>query len=515
MFTYSILSGIFIGTSFIPFPPWASLFAFVPLWHFWQSETSLKKIFWSGWITQFILTLIGFNWIIITIHDFGGLPWPVAFLGLLAFCSFATIYIPMAGLIYGLLKQKAHFNSMQSLLLIATLLALLEPLVKTIFPWNFGYTTITLPLPTFHIAEWIGFEGISSIIIFLNILSYFIIFPISKSFNRAFSSLCLIFILCILTATGYFLKISAHKTNMDKSLSVGIVQANIGNLQEQANLHGFRYKSIIINKYLNLSKEVQKSHDPDILIWPETAAPVKLGPYTSNPYSINLTKELKKLNISLITGTYTRADTGQTANSVVFIDKGEFISPNYSKTHLLAFGEYIPGSKLYPKVKTFLPQISDFKAGNGPQITNFKNTNFGVQICYESLFPRFSTKLAKLGAEVIVNVTNDSWYGIYMEPKQHLYMTLARAIETRRPLIRSTNTGISTVILSNGEILEQSPTRSIWTSVFDVPYSSAPKITFYTKYTNLGFYIKFLLLLLLLVYGFKQRKIHETKKLNK
>ena len=172
----------------------------------------------------------------------------------------------------------------------------------------------------------------------------------------------------------------------------------------------------------------------------------------------------------------------------------------------MAFGEYIPGSQLYPKVKTWLPQISDFKAGNGPQTTLFKDIKFGIQICYESLFPRFSTKLASLGSEVIVNVTNDSWYGTYMEPYQHMYMTLARAIEVRRPLIRSTNTGISTVVLADGTILEQSPMNKVWSNTYDVPYTSNLKQTFYSKYTNLGFYLKLLLLIGLITIGAKQRK---------
>jgi len=506
-FICSILSGIFIGTSFIPFPPWASIFAFVPLWNYWLGESSAKKIFWSGWLTQFILTLIGFNWIIITIHDFGGMPWPVAALGLLAFCSFATIYIPIAGLLFAFIKKKIKLSSLQSLILVASLLAILEPIIKTIFPWNFGYTLMTLPIPLYQVAEWIGFEGLSTVIIFANIILYCMVFPVSKNINKLTGALTVLILFSTLTLCGYYLENNLPET--DKNLKVGIVQANIGNLDEQFKIHGKSFRDKIINKYIELTKIETAKNNPDVIVWPETAAPTKLGPNVNNFYNRRLKRSLVTNDISLITGTYTKASTGQTSNSVVFIDKGQFVEPSYSKTHLLAFGEYIPGSQYYPVVKTWLPQISDFKPGEGPQITLFKDVKYGIQICYESLFPKFSAKLANLGSEVIVNVTNDSWYGTYMEPYQHMYMTLARAIEVRRPLIRSTNTGISTVILADGTILDKSPISKVWSHTFDVPYSSEPKSTFYSRYPNLGLYIKLFILFLILFLAIKQRTKHE------
>jgi apolipoprotein N-acyltransferase len=87
--------------------------------------------------------------------------------------------------------------------------------------------------------------------------------------------------------------------------------------------------------------------------------------------------------------------------------------------------------------------------------------------------------LANQDAQLIVNLTNDSWYGTWQEPYQHLYMTLARAIEFRRPLIRATNTGISTVVLASGEVLEKSPMAREWTYIYDIPYRSRPGKTFY------------------------------------
>ena len=106
----------------------------------------------------------------------------------------------------------------------------------------------------------------------------------------------------------------------------------------------------------------------------------------------------------------------------------------------------------------------------------------GGQICYESLFPGFSRSLAALGAQFIVNVTNDSWYGSWQEPYQHLYMTLARGVEFRRPVLRVTNTGVSSVVLASGDILEQSPIHQPWAGLYEVPYLTTPPATFYQNW---------------------------------
>jgi apolipoprotein N-acyltransferase len=103
----------------------------------------------------------------------------------------------------------------------------------------------------------------------------------------------------------------------------------------------------------------------------------------------------------------------------------------------------------------------------------------GAQICYEGLFDWFSRQQALQGAHVLVNLTNDAWYGSWQQPYQHLYMTLARAIEVRRPLIRSTNTGISAAILGSGEALAQLPMNQAWFHVYEVPYATSPPATLF------------------------------------
>ena len=100
---------------------------------------------------------------------------------------------------------------------------------------------------------------------------------------------------------------------------------------------------------------------------------------------------------------------------------------------------------------------------------------------------------------MIINVTNDSWFGKHFEPYQHLYMTLARAVEMRRPLVRATNTGITTAILASGQVLQHSPLHSEWIGRFDVPYKKNPPHTIYEKIA--GFWIWALAFVSLLLIG--------------
>ena len=126
---------------------------------------------------------------------------------------------------------------------------------------------------------------------------------------------------------------------------------------------------------------------------------------------------------------------------------------------------------------------------------------YGPQICYEGLYPWFTVELAKKGAQIIGNVTNDSWFGEKFEPYQHLYMTLARAIEVRRPLIRATNTGITTGISAAGELFQRSPQNQEWEGSFEIPYMKNPPHTFFETMDALWVWILFGTLALLFAFA--------------
>lgn len=506
-----IISGIFIGTSYIPFPPWASLFCFVPLWIFWSTQKSYKQIFLAGWLTSFIFTVIGFNWVAYLLHEFAHLPWPVAFIGMILFAAVAHLFVPIAGCLWFFIQKKLNSPAWLSLSLMTLLTILCEFYSFTLFDWNFGYSWYASDLPLYHWAEFIGFSGLSALTLLANLPLYF---AWANRHNLKGKLLAggVITIFALLNISGISLKNNIPQP--DATANVLLVQASISNEEKMAAELGQGYRDEIFNRYKKLTalgSQKYGKENIDFAVWPETAFPFLLGDaFLSKPSNLNLSDFLKQHQLALITGAYSVDYASRLiTNSLFVLDKnGQLQSPHYSKTQLLAFGEYIPGEDMFPQIRQWLPPTGHFARGSGPTLL-LKLDDFKIapQICYESLFPSFAKSHADLGSQFTVNVTNDSWYGTWQEPYQHLIMTLARAVEFRRPLIRATNTGISTVVLASGEILEQSPLYEEWTGFYQVPYQKNPKKTFYQLWFRLIPFLLWLCLAGLLAFGFIRYRI--------
>lgn len=488
-----------MGTSYIPFPPWALLFCFVPLLSHWLKESSTKNVFWTGWICQFTFTLIGFNWVAYTIHEFGRMPWPIAIVGLLIFCSFANLHIPLAGIVWHRLFKNTPNTGVKTTSLIV-LLILAERLFPMIFDWNMGYTWLWAKFPAYHLADWVGFMGLSTLTWAFQGLFLFT-WVYRQGPKRYAGLIASIFAFLLLNVAGWLHK---PETKNFHELKVAVIQANIGNLEKQMTEEGYGFRQSIIDRYLALSRR-ESINNPDFYLWPETAFPDYLTPqsYMLGVYGRQVRSFLEEQNATLLTGTYGISSKGRMTNSLAALGKEGFLTGAYHKTHLLAFGEFIPGATYFPVLKKWLPMVADFERGPGPTVLEVNGLPMGVQICYEGLFDRFTRGLARKGAWVIVNVTNDSWYGTWQEPYQHMTMTLARSIEVRLPLIRATNTGISTVQLPTGETLEKSPLAQAWSHTYTVPYTPTPTLTFFAGF---GYWVFPLFLVALLIWTLWNRK---------
>ena len=214
------------------------------------------------------------------------------------------------------------------------------------------------------------------------------------------------------------------------------------------------------------------------------------------PNQLALQNQINQWQVVLLTGGYSQNLTKRdhlgnfkTQNSIFFIGPNQ-PTPNsapqpspYFKSDLLVFGEYMPLGETFPILYQWLPFVGVYERGPGPVLktihtTENKEFNLGPQICYESLNSAFARGLSNAGADIIFNATNDSWYGAGTEPYQHMIMTLGRAVEVRRPLIRATNTGFSTAILANGLQLAQSPMDQPWVHTFEIDYKKKPTIVF-------------------------------------
>jgi len=480
-----LLSGLLLGTSYIPFPPWALFFCLVPLWLFWLRESSVRNILWGGWLTQFLFCLIGFHWVAYTAHEFGGMPWPAALLVLLLFCAFGHLFFVVTGLAFALLRDRLHLSGTARLLLLPCITALCWRIVPMIFPWNMGYPWLGARLPAFQLAEFVGFEGLSVLTLFLNLAIL-----LAWEHRRERKGALLLggtaaFLLLINGAGGL---VGKSLPPPDATATVLVVQGNVGNLEKvYAETRGL-YREEILRRYFRLTRQGMAQgpdRTPDFAVWPETAFPETiLQDRLTEGYSGVLTKFVRSHGTPLVTGAVGRdASGGKPTNSLFFLDRdGGLADKPYDKVHLLIFGEYFPFSDRFPVLRDWFPFTADFARGPGPGIRAIAGIRVGPQICYEGLFPDVSRTLADQGAQLFVNVTNDSWFGTLAEPRQHLVMTLARGIEFRRPVVRATNTGISAAMRADGTLLDLSPLHEEWAGLYEIPYRKVPRPTFYQEY---------------------------------
>ena len=480
----SILTGILVGTSYIPFPPWAIFFCYVPLWISWFEEKSTREIFWTGWVSQFVLTLIGFNWVAHTVHEFGHFPWPATVVVLLLFCSFANLQVPLVGLAWFYFCKYLKIGPRGKIWLLPLFACVGERVFPMIFDWHNGYTFLWAGFPALQLADIFGFIGLSSISLMFN--GFFLwawwLWRQKKVWWRAAAVPPVAFLL--LNVWGHYHGVAQPQPDATKKFL--IVQANIGNEEKVAAEQGVRFRDVVVNRFTELTQQgLQQSGHADFAIWPETAFPEIIdSPSLAAGYPLKLKSFLLGQKVQLITGGYSRVfPSGKITNSFFVLgENGEWLTPPYHKTMLLAFGEYLPLGEWLPFVRKAVPEIGDFGRGPGPTVLTAGDLKIGAQICYEGLFDWFSRRQALQGAHMMVNLTNDSWFGTWEQPYQHGYMTLARAVEVRRPMVRSTNTGISTVALASGEIMELSPLHKEWFHLYDVPYATQPQTTIFMRW---------------------------------
>lgn len=515
-----ILSGILIGTNYIPFYPWAEFFCLTPLLLFWWTRAANKRqAFIAGWLAQFILNLIGFHWIAYTAVEFGHFPLWGGILSLVGFASIAHLYFPVAGVSAHWLIHRFGLKGKSSLFVYALVFALFDRHFPKIFPWHFGYPWLWAGWPGAQFSDVIGFEGLNVLTILVNALVAWAVVEGLLKFAGARRKPWLIAgAAAALVVTVNLLgwgRESAWKQT-DAELKVLAIQGNIGNFEKLMVELRSDFGVPIVQKYVHMSRLALNQHpEAELMIWPETAFPSHLDRAFLNQFlPMQVRSFLRETHMPLLTGAYSNQwGRRDVFNGLFYLDaNGEEPIDPYRKTILLVFGETFPFSEYIPYMEKLFPDQGSFTRGSGPKILNLdlpartpgnqqQRIAVGAQICYEGLYPWFSAQLAREGAQLFANVTNDSWFWKPFEPNQHLYMTLARALEFRRPLFRSTNTGITTAILATGEILEKSPLGEEWSGVFRIPYLKNPPHTFYERYGAAWPWILILTLVLVLALG--------------
>jgi len=196
---------------------------------------------------------------------------------------------------------------------------------------------------------------------------------------------------------------------------------------------------------------------PPLLIWAENPAPFF---FTRDPIFRSAMENLaRQTRAVVITNTIIPVDAkGETiTNSAVTLDPDGREVSRYDKIHLVPFGEYVPWWALPGLVSKITSEVGNFVSGSRYSVANSPGGGIGVLICYEAIIPQLARKLVAGGAGVLVNISNDAWYGDSAAAYQHLEMARLRAIENYRYFLRATNDGLTTLIDPHGRVLEEIP----------------------------------------------------------
>ena len=412
-----------------------------------------------------VITALSFYWITKTLQEFGALPFVVAAISNIFFAFILNphviilIFTITAIELYFPRIQKSFFKSGLFTFILAALMTSLEYYVPQQFP-------IMLGQPWIIFSEYLGFASYMGLPVF-SFFSYLLAFECVKAYQQKSLSYINIFSILIFVFVNPFL-IPKNLYEKTHKLNVRAVQANISNFLKVDSESG-AYASVeeVIDRYQKLSTmSFKDNEDVDLIIWPETAYPFPL--YTNKR---DITKTLtpsffssitSQMNSSLFIGGYDHYKSNEDGshfqteyNAGLFIDRNAKLQNVYHKHILIPFGETLPLGPFTKWASQHVSEMAFFAQGKTYPLFELENgTRFISSICYEILKPEFVRDYlnhSQKRAHLMINLTNDSWYGNTVEPEQHLFLARWRAIEFNLPILRSTNTGITTLIQANGK----------------------------------------------------------------
>jgi apolipoprotein N-acyltransferase len=458
-----------------------------------NKKTSAFRLFFFFAFVSYVLILY---WIPGVMVNYGGMSPPLSIMGIIVLAAFLSLFHGLSGI----LIRRAYLSyPLLHLLMIPLIWISRDLVIEKIFggfPWCLaGYSQYK---NTFfaQLAEIGGIHLISFLLIFLNILIFRLIF--SRGREKRIVVALAVTLVSIYTVGFYLHRSASARSEQYETHKAGIIQPNTSNDRITR-----REKLVILNRLLEESEELA-ARGAEFIIWPEHT--IHIYPLQSTDYRRRIYKFVNA-NVPLLAGFTDMQSFSRIYNSAVLFEKIDSAATlnidniqKYDKVHLTPFGEYILFRKLLFFVKRITDEIADFSPGSGVHNLTIYGHNVSVPICYEIIFPELVRDFVSRNGELLVTISNDSWFGDTSAPFQHLSMAVFRCIENRRYLLRSTTNGISAVVSPTGEIRYTSDYDTSDHFIGEFKYLDYQ--TFFTRYGYLFPYFCAVLLLLFYVIGF-------------
>lgn len=446
----SIVSGVMLALSF----PSAdfSFFAWIALIPMMMAVegTSVRTSFRIGFTCGISAYAIILYWINIVITQYGNLPLAVSLMMYLLLVAWLAMFYGLA-LMIARYAELAGIKTAFSLPIAWVAFDFIRSFLFSGFPWAMlGHSQYRI-LPLIQIADIAGVYGITLLVVLTNVVLYRVVRGLSGIKATSYPIKSALVLLLFLSATlfyGFNQLNNKAENKPSQTIQVALIQGNIS----QHIKWNPEFKEETISTYEKLTHEATKD-GAELVVWPESAVPFFFQDDIKSAERLrNLARETESF---LLFGSPAHELNNQKRiflNSAFMISpKGENIGRS-DKMHLVPFGEYVPLGSLFPFITKIVVGIGDFTPGKMAVPLDIGRTKIGTLVCYEAIFPELARMYVNAGARVLVNITNDAWFGNSSAPYQHLSIAAFRAIETRTPLIRAANTGITAIIDQNGHI---------------------------------------------------------------
>ncbi len=491
-FLLAVLSGVLYFLGFVGFDIWPLIFLFLTPLLFAIEGATPRRALLLGQIAGTVAMLGGYYWVTHLLLDFAGLNLPLALLGCLLLALFHGLSVGAVAWLVRIAEVRLKIPAIVSL---PIGYAAVETVFPFIFPSYLGNALYRVSILT-QIVEVFGMLG-------LTVLICLVAAALHSRTRRDLSVAGGALALTLIFGAVRIPVVDAKVAEAPK-LKVGIVQTNLGARDKAEKRNEF------IHRHQAMSRELLASHrDLDLIVWPESA------------YNRYIRKDQKNvraevtdgIDVPVIFGALTYEEGPKDDpdrffyNTAVATSSTGDVVGMFDKIELLVFGETLPLVDTFPQIRKLFPRSSTFTRGKHYVSFEVAGAKLLPMICYEDIIPGFVRKMWSKGgpAEALVNVTNDSWYGNTHEPLIHLVLATFRTIETRRALIRSTNTGISAFVDPVGRIVKRTGQWTQETLVDDVPLIEDRSTTVYMLFGDVLGWLSLIAIALAALKAFRKR----------
>jgi apolipoprotein N-acyltransferase len=466
---------------------WLAWIALVPLLTATRGVRLRTALVW-GWIGGCAGYLGILRWIPHTMINYGGIPTLASYGILLLLVVYVGLYVGVftAGWTWSLRRWPRGTVWLVPALWVA--MEWMRAQVLSGFPWaSLGYSQY-LNRPLIQIAELTSVYGVSFVLVLANIVIAQLLYSTVQRRGKGVWWPCVLAVLGVVMVWGYggwqLHQTSKAATPATAELGVALLQGNIA----QDLKWDDAAREAIFSIYRTLTLEAAADSEVDLIVWPEAATPFFFA--NDRLFHVRQLHLAQEAGRPLLFGSPTYAREGDQDvmyNSAFLVGPEATVLGRYDKIHLVPFGEYIPLRRFLFFLDKLVVGIGDFRSGEAYTVMPIPQGRFAVLICFEVIFPDLVRHFVRHGAQFLVNITNDAWFGYSSASYQHLSMVVLRAVENRLPIVRAANTGISAVIDPTGRLSQQTDLFGrTWIKARITPAEGGT--TFYTRWGDLFAY---------------------------